>query len=729
MGSELFLVDRPLSDCIDAVTDGYARWSDDLPRLRRRSARYRISNILALAHSDHILTHMLGSVAACSRRPYYADRQTGQDFHVVIQENPFRLNDDNNNNDEYNEVTKRSSLDSYSEAKKLAYTNKHEFSYHHLYHCGSVVQCPICASRILYKRSEEHKKIIKYMLEHNHSYFMVTLTARHTYSTNIDEFIKSFLQAKRDMEKDKRWLNFKKRYSIKHYISTRETTFDDPMSTHKTGAHFHVHTVFFTEAGPVSKAEGAEMAAWLRSRWSLALERQGLYAGRAGVRVSLPYTKYNRKNVLENSDEISKVAEYLAKSVGFELSGMNEKTGRKKRRYTSYQLMNFCALNYQNYYKKKIIRSAFHQLNEYFAAMKGVPWRTVSRGLYHLCGIKKEDDEALVYGQKENPIYKFTNAEFNLIVRQRAQIDLINALQVSQKIIDTGKEHAFEYVDTFDGGLQRVTLSRYISEAISPRSIIKRFIDGFNIWTGEYIEQMNTPERPDISSFDDPADPAFDEQCDIITLETDYDKKIDDTNVQFITIDETYRKRMDEDNQYIEKEPSIIELLTTEYNAYPVINNDERDTLLLNFRHDIDETERSAANFFVAMNLKKMSEELKMDLTGVRQATEIDYDEKIQLLEVDFDMTEKSGSVLKTLVNKYCAIPLLPYDRTDGILLEFEDEVNLDQNKKMEALYFATKNFGFLLSELDLPAPWRGVTHVRAADADAARLAYAALYY
>ena len=92
-------------------------------------------------------------------------------------------------------------------------------------------------------------------------------------------------------------------------------------------------------------------------------------------------------------------------------------------------------------------------------------------------------------------------------------------------------------------------------------------------------------------------------------------------------------------------------------------------------------------------------------------------------------MTEKSGSVLKTLVNKYCVIPLLPYDRTDEILLEFEDEANLDQNKKMEALYFISKNLKIALSELDLPAPWRGVTHVRAADADAARLAYAALYY
>lgn len=729
MASDLFLVDRPLSDCIDAVTDGYARWADDISRLRRRSARYRISNTLALAHSDRILTHMLGSVAVCSRRPYFDDRQTGESFHVVIQENPFRLNDDNNNNDEYNEVTKKSSLDSYSEDKRLAYTNKHEFSYHHLYHCGSVVQCPICASRILYKRSEEHKKIIKYMLEHNHSYFMVTFTARHTHSTDIKDFIQGFLDAQRDMYKDKRWKAFKKRYAIKHYISTRETTFDDPMSTHKSGPHFHIHTVFFTEAGPVSKKEGEEMSSWLRSRWVLALSNNNLFANKAGVKVSLPYTKYNRKNILESTDEISKIAEYLAKSVSFELSGMNEKSGRKKRRFSAYQLMNFCALNYRNYYKRRVVRFAFHQLNQYFAAMKGIPWRTVSRGLYKLCNIKQKEDEELVYGQKENPIYKFTNAEFNLIVRQRAQIDLINALQVSQKIIDTGKDHAFEYVDTFDGGLQRVSLSRYISEAISPQSIIKHFIDGFNIWTGEYIEQMNTPERPDISSFDDPADPAFDEQCDIITLETNYDKKIDDTNIQFITIDETYRQRMDEDNQYIEKEPSVIELLTTEYNAYPAINNDERDTLLLNFRHDIDENARLAATFFVAMNLKKISEALKMNLTGVRQATETDYDEKIQLLEVNSDMTEKSGSVLKTLVNKYCAIPLLPYDRTDEILLEFEDEANLDQNKKMEALYFISKNLKIALSELDLPAPWRGVTHVRAADADAARLAYAALYY
>lgn len=633
MASDLFLVDRPLSDCIDAVTDGYARWADDIPRLRRRSARYRISNILALAHANHILTHMLGSVANCSRRPYFADRKTGQNFHVVIQENPFRLNDDNNNNDEYNEVTKKSSLDSYSEAKKLAYTNKHEFSYHHLYHCGSVVQCPICASRILYKRSEEHKKIIKYMLEHKYSYFMVTLTARHTYSTNIEEFIDGFLQAKREMEKDKRWLNFKKRYSIKHYISTRETTFDDPMSTHKTGAHFHVHTVFFTEAGPVSKQDSAEMAAWLRARWSLALERQGLFANRAGVRVSLPYTKYNRKNVLENSDEISKIAEYLAKSVSFELSGMNEKTGRKKRRFSAYQLMNFCALNYENYYKKKVIRSAFHQLNQYFAAMKGIPWRTVSRGLYHLCGIKKEEDEALVYGQRENPVYEFSNSEFNVIVRKSAQIDLINALQVSQRIIDTKNDFKLGFVDADDGQLQQTVLSRYISEAISPQSMIRHFIEGFNIWTGEYIEPIRKPERPDISSFDDPDDPAFDEQCDIITLETDYDKKIDDTNIQFITIDETYRQRMDEYNENDVERESALELLMSEYKAVP-IDNDSMNELVLDIQTE-NERERAAALFFAQMNLRLIEADLRFrhgQLSFVRAA----LPEELAELSADF---------------------------------------------------------------------------------------------
>lgn len=613
MASDLVLVDRPLSDCIAAVTEGYARWADDIPSLRRRSARYRISNTLALAHSDHILTHMLGSVAACSRRPYFADRQTGQNFHVVIQENPFRLNDDNNNNSEYNETIKKSYLDSYSEDKKLAYVNKHEFSYHHLYHCGSVVQCPICASRILYKRSQEHKDIIKYMLEHNYGYFMVTLTARHTYSTDIEAFIDGFLQAKREMEKDKRWKAFKKRYSIRHYISTRETTFDDPLSTHKSGPHFHVHTVFFTEAGPVSKRDGQEMTDWLRARWSLALERQGLYAGRAGVKVSLPYTKYNRKNVLENVDEISKVAEYLAKSVGFELSGMNEKSGRKRRRFSSYQLMNFCALNYKNYYKKKVIRSAFHQLNQYFAAMKGVPWRTVSRGLYHLCGIKKEEDEALVYGQKENPIYQFSNAEFNSIVRQGAQVDLLNAIQVSQRIIDTGQDFKLGFIDSDDGQLQQTVLSRYISEGISPQSMIKHFIEGFNIWTGEYIEQMNKPERPDISSFDDPDDPAFDEQCDIITLETDYDTKIDDSSVQFITIDETYRKRMDEDNENGAERESALELLISEHRAMPIIDNNHMTELVLDIQTE-DENERAAALFFAKINLRMIETSLRLKL-------------------------------------------------------------------------------------------------------------------
>ena len=198
---------------------------------------------------------------------------------------------------------------------------------------------------------------------------------------------------------------------------------------------------------------------------------------------------------------------------------------------------------------------------------------------------------------------------------------MINCLQVSQKIIDTGQDFNLGFIDSDDGQLQQTVLSRYISEAISPQSMIRHFIEGFNIWTGEYIEPIRKPERPDISSFDDPADPAFDEQCDIITLETDYDKKIDDSNVQFITIDETYRQRMDEDNRQIEKGPSALEILMSEHNAVP-IDNDNINELVLDIQTD-DENEKRAALFFAQMNLRLIETDLRFrhgQLSFVRAA-------------------------------------------------------------------------------------------------------------
>lgn len=636
------------------VFEGQDIWSEDMPKLKRRSLRYFISNRLAFAHRSGILKNYLGAALNCSKRPYYDDRASHKKFNVIVQvDYDSRYTDSELVADSAKDVCSKKEIFDSSEAdtktSREIYDNfKRRFSYHHLYHCGSVIQCPICASRILYVRSQEHKEIIDTMLRgrarvgKKHSYFMCTFTAQHDSNTDLKSFVKGFLDAQKDMFKDKRWGAFKQRYGIKDYISTRETTFDDPLSKHKTGAHFHVHTVFFTEAAPVTKKHGAAMERWLRKRWALALSNRGLYANEAGVKVSLPYKRGSRSHILENEEEIAKIADYLAKSVSFELSGQNEKVGKKRRRISAYQLMYFCAVNLEKYNKRVVVRRAFEELNNYFLAMKGVPWRTVSRNLYYKCGLKAKDDEKLMYGEFKTPIHEFDKKAFSNIASRGAQADLINILQVSQRVVDTGRR------DTDDG---RVT--RFVVEYLSPSSVYHFIKHNHNLWTGERIQK---PFIEPVYTVENPVTKIDDDTCEIYTLEdlslnskhVIYNKELasnpvvlrqglkgkseptrsDDDNepgareFYIKTLHETKEKLSFLEEEALPPLHSVLTKLKTDYSA-SLFTSPRDGALLIEFSSVLTEEKQEEALSFARANLRALKRDLELCFTpgSVRVAT------------------------------------------------------------------------------------------------------------
>lgn len=390
-----------------------------------KSDRHFTGNVLAAARRYGLLRHLSKRTQHCRTRPHYDNRATGEKYHVVLQ---YHVPPE--------EVQKAAAASGQELFKR--------YSYRYLYHCASVIQCPTCAARILYKRSQEHKEIAKKMIESGYGYMLVTYTARHSHDTDIKGFIKGFLKAQKLLYQDRRWELFKTKYRIAHYISTRETTFDHPESDRKTGAHFHIHTVFFTEGGLVTKSDGDKIRRWLQHRWRQCLASQGMTAGGAGVHVGLPYARRKsakeEKRTVETVEGAQAVAEYLAKAVSFELSGMTQKAGRRRSRISSYDLMWYCASEYKNYHKKTIVRRAYSTLDAYFDAMRGVSWRSTSQGLYAFCGMDELADEALLRGVAAEPVWVFDEdaadkrTSWRAVTMRRAQGSIICALEAHPRI-------------------------------------------------------------------------------------------------------------------------------------------------------------------------------------------------------------------------------------------------------------------------------------------------------
>ena len=120
-------------------------------------------------------------------------------------------------------------------------------SYHGLGRCASPLVCPFCSAVIQAHRAAEVMRAGQYMLAHGFQVAMVTLTASHSRTTSLVDFVARFQAAQRDMRMHrqfKNWQNTGARFTI----SAVETTDDNPdIGGRKSGWHFHTHILFFFE--------------------------------------------------------------------------------------------------------------------------------------------------------------------------------------------------------------------------------------------------------------------------------------------------------------------------------------------------------------------------------------------------------------------------------------------------------------------------------------------------
>jgi len=121
--------------------------------------------------------------------------------------------------------------------------NGDKLSYGGLMSCGSVWQCPVCASKITEKRRTELKIAEDVWKLNGGQVVMETLTVPHYLSDNLEELLKKIGDAFRHFTNNRTWKKLASAYGILHRIRCLEVTY----GYHKKGNgwHPHFHVLFF----------------------------------------------------------------------------------------------------------------------------------------------------------------------------------------------------------------------------------------------------------------------------------------------------------------------------------------------------------------------------------------------------------------------------------------------------------------------------------------------------
>lgn len=338
--------------------------------------------------------------------------------------------------------------------------------YYGLAHCGSPFTCPVCGPAIAARRGEEVKTIAMYMLDAGYQYLFLTLTASHGKNTALKDFKTAFNNAKHDMRRQRQYKNFCKKEGLQHHITAIEVTDDHPDSKAKSGWHYHHHIVlFFKRHAKFIQRECDLIQKKLTALWQKSLQKYGLHCDDTHGAHIAPLEKRVKKY---KHHDAQKIAEYITKSIGYEMTAGALKTKRigddpkKDGRISSWQLLELAVKS--NYWKLQ------RRYIAYIEAMRGLSLVRTSRGLKELCGIKDISDKDLMKGEKgQEEVYIFEDArEWQAIARQAGQgkildiadnngtaQDIYHAATVAQKGYDIATGEIYADTPDFSPGVAR----------------------------------------------------------------------------------------------------------------------------------------------------------------------------------------------------------------------------------------------------------------------------------
>ena len=255
------------------------------------------------------------------------------------------------------------------------------------------------------------------MLQRGFTFVFLTFTAAHEDAgASLFDFILRFNAALRHMKSGKRWQTFSKKWDFRHSIKTVETTDDAPHIPAKvrSGWHYHSHILAFLERPPLSKAEAAEMESKLAKMWLDSLAGVALQASREhGCRLDMPRTKFD--GTIDNSESLKKLARYVTKTVGFEMTGYS-KSGKTSRRITIWELQSLALTTNQE---------LLSRYADYVRAIMGVHFIQWSPGLKQFTGIKEVADSDIMRGEAETHLCYIEDEDMAKVAKQGGQKKLL----------------------------------------------------------------------------------------------------------------------------------------------------------------------------------------------------------------------------------------------------------------------------------------------------------------
>jgi len=276
--------------------------------------------------------------------------------------------------------------------------------YKNLEVCGSVWQCPICASKI----SERRRVELTQALDKSKALdvALCTFTLHHDRRDKLPDLVADLLQSHHRLNQGKAWERIKRDYNIVGSIRALEVTH------WLNGWHPHLHVAFFARDGADWQGFGDEM----RSRWLVSLEKHGRRA--------------DSEHGFNLSSRRGDLAKYIAKwgheptkqlwTVEHELTKAASKVGEMFGHRTPTQLLADYALHQD--------KGAGNLWKHYAVTFKGKRQLWWSHGLRRLLGLDLEQTDeqiALATDEPSRLLAQLSLAQWRVILAHDARGELL----------------------------------------------------------------------------------------------------------------------------------------------------------------------------------------------------------------------------------------------------------------------------------------------------------------
>ena len=238
--------------------------------------------------------------------------------------------------------------------------------------CANPLLCPVCAPRIMGKRSAEIKSAVHQWLNEDsqNTCYMLTFTFAHTADDNLSDLLQSFKSA---------LVSFWKRGDINRILTVSgrvgRITSTEIQCSQKNGWHPHQHVLLFCQASDFNEKK-------LAGYWLNSLEASGL----SGL-----------SDIAFNMVEARSAELYLTK-ISSEMALGNLKQGRTSGHYSPMQLLDEARTGSE---------WAINRFCELYSSVKGLHSLYWSRGLKARFGIGEVSDSDITNGTAQPELVKF----------------------------------------------------------------------------------------------------------------------------------------------------------------------------------------------------------------------------------------------------------------------------------------------------------------------------------